>query len=1065
MATVTGTKRHLGITSDTYDSSGDVVVGGNLTVEGTTTTLDTANLLVEDKNIIIGNVSTPSDTTADGGGITLKGASDYTINWVNANDRWEFNQGIHSTGNITGANLSGTNTGDQDLSGYSTSDTTYTAGNGLSLSGTEFRMAGGSIGASVDLDTYTSSGYYVQGSNSNTTSGTNWPVEKAGILTVVRAQGNTTHITQTYDQYNSSAFYNRSYYNGTWSSWRDLAQDTNTQRAVHDTPVDAATTTSISSNWAFDNVKTAVPANALFTDTTYNLSGYLLNTTDTLTGTLTVDTDLSGTGDANRGFTATKTNLGAVHAAGGEGGVTTSADTTPMITIPGNTAGQVQGGIYASQNSSTGTSISIFTTDSYSTGPQQSLTVLDNGNVSVNRGTLSVSGNITGGNLSGTNTGDQDLSGYLTTGFSDYVSKASGGQFDGFITIKEDTNGGTTTGKSFLTLHNDNSDIAQQQSFIDFKFTDTNANYTPQVRIGAQVGPDADANAISKEGAGSFVVYTAPIGSDESGNSSGLTESMRVSHDGDVTIAGSVTANGTVLTGDQDLSGYLTSYSETDTLDTVCDRGADTDQTIKSTNALGFRVDSAGSARIEIENGGSNWAYLRLRDDSTVSWDIASYNGGDLELRPAGSGTNGYHFNSSGVFTSGDAFTSTKGNTAYDHSQATHAPTNAEQNVQSDWNATSGDALILNKPSIPAASGKGQGIDYIASNLPSSNSTYRDNFGAGVWAYSGYSTGTDRPFTYDATLQIMPTANLGFELSTSWHSTGEGSLKIRALRDCCEGWGDYHDVWTSDNFANNSANWNSAYAWGDHASAGYVESDSNFLKSNADDTFTGRLSVGSTNSRRAGMYGIYDSNKTGHIWSMGTGYMIPSNGSDFGNLYGLAYKHTNNTTGGTMAGGHQMVWCSNGTGKSAIGDNIWTSGNVTHNGLTMTDGTDIDQIKSYVKSLALTSAWQDTGVNGAELATGTYTIQVTVNNSGANGQQYNEMYSGTMTWYSDNTNSTDHDEIVLHAAGHARNGKSIFLRTLRTVSADANDLKLQIRDNRNATQTATNYTFKFRRLI
>jgi hypothetical protein len=75
------------------------------------------------------------------------------------------------------------------------------------------------------------------------------------------------------------------------------------------------------------------------------------------------------------------------------------------------------------------------------------------------------------------------------------------------------------------------------------------------------------------------------------------------------------------------------------------------------------------------------------------------------------------------------------------------------------------------------------------------------------------------------------------------------------------------------------------------------------------------------------------------------------------------------------------------------------------------------------------------------------------------------MYSGTMSWYADNTNSTNHDEIVLHAAGHARNDKSIFLRTLRTVSADTNDLKLQIRDNRNATQTATNYTFKFRRLI
>jgi len=43
--------------------------------------------------------------------------------------------------------------------------------------------------------------------------------------------------------------------------------------------------------------------------------------------------------------------------------------------------------------------------------------------------------------------------------------------------------------------------------------------------------------------------------------------------------------------------------------------------------------------------------------------------------------------------------------TAYTHSQAAHAPSNAEQNVQSDWNATSGDALILNKPSIPSISG------------------------------------------------------------------------------------------------------------------------------------------------------------------------------------------------------------------------------------------------------------------------------------------------------------------------------------------------------------------------
>ena len=153
------------------------------------------------------------------------------------------------------------------------------------------------------------------------------------------------------------------------------------------------------------------------------------------------------------------------------------------------------------------------------------------------------------------------------------------------------------------------------------------------------------------------------------------------------------------------------------------------------------------------------------------------------------------------------------------------------------------------------------------------------------------------------------------------------------------------------------------------------------------------------------------------------------------------------------------------TGNQTIAGIKTFSDNISHTGLTMTDGTDIDQIKSYTKSLTLTNSWLDTGINGSELATGTYIIQVFVDNHDANGAQYDEMYSGTMSWYSNNTNSTNHDEIVLHAAGHARNNASIFLRVQRTTSADTNDLKLQITSNRNATQTASNYIFKFRRMI
>lgn len=67
---------------------GDVTVTGNLTVNGTTTNINSTNLVVEDKNIVIADVASPTDVTADGGGITLKGTTDKTLTWVDATDAW-----------------------------------------------------------------------------------------------------------------------------------------------------------------------------------------------------------------------------------------------------------------------------------------------------------------------------------------------------------------------------------------------------------------------------------------------------------------------------------------------------------------------------------------------------------------------------------------------------------------------------------------------------------------------------------------------------------------------------------------------------------------------------------------------------------------------------------------------------------------------------------------------------------------------------------------------------------------------------------------------------------------
>ena len=69
-------------------SGTDLTLSGNLTVNGTTTNINSTNLVVEDKNIVLADVTSPTDTTADGGGITLKGATDKTFNWVDATDAW-----------------------------------------------------------------------------------------------------------------------------------------------------------------------------------------------------------------------------------------------------------------------------------------------------------------------------------------------------------------------------------------------------------------------------------------------------------------------------------------------------------------------------------------------------------------------------------------------------------------------------------------------------------------------------------------------------------------------------------------------------------------------------------------------------------------------------------------------------------------------------------------------------------------------------------------------------------------------------------------------------------------
>jgi hypothetical protein len=101
------------------NSSGTVLASisaaGNLTVQdltvnGTTTTINSTTLTVDDKNIELASVASPTDTTADGAGITIKGATDKTFNWVQSTGAFTSSEPISTpalsvSGNSVSSNI------------------------------------------------------------------------------------------------------------------------------------------------------------------------------------------------------------------------------------------------------------------------------------------------------------------------------------------------------------------------------------------------------------------------------------------------------------------------------------------------------------------------------------------------------------------------------------------------------------------------------------------------------------------------------------------------------------------------------------------------------------------------------------------------------------------------------------------------------------------------------------------------------------------------------------------------------------------------------------------------
>jgi hypothetical protein len=83
-------------------SGTSLTLSGDLTVNGTTTTINSTEITIDDKNLVLGAIASPTDAGADGGGLTLKGATDKTFNWVDATDAWTSSENLNL---LTGKSL------------------------------------------------------------------------------------------------------------------------------------------------------------------------------------------------------------------------------------------------------------------------------------------------------------------------------------------------------------------------------------------------------------------------------------------------------------------------------------------------------------------------------------------------------------------------------------------------------------------------------------------------------------------------------------------------------------------------------------------------------------------------------------------------------------------------------------------------------------------------------------------------------------------------------------------------------------------------------------------------
>lgn len=440
----------------------------------------------------------PSNTSADGGGIRLKGTTDKSFTWSNSSTAWQSNQNLdlvaglaYKINNVSVLNSTtlGANVVNSSLTSLGT------------LTSLTIANSGTSVGLTI-TNTGTGDCLVINDEASDTTP---FKIDNAGTVYITGNISDVNASTGTTNQVLARK-------GGGGVEWKGLntLADPNTVTNAGTSTDNAIARFDLETGKIIQNSGITIDdSNILSTPGSISSS---FSTTGSAALTLTND---AATGLANNAFSISTSVKGGIHFgnAAGTGGAARQA----AITFRGNSTDQAQAGIYVINNNTIGTAMAFATTDNYTTGPQQALTISHTGAVTINRSSLTVSGNLT----VDTNTLFVDATnnrvhiGEAGTALANLNISGTGGQGGG-IQINRNTTGNPTSGQSLGS--------------IAFKgVTSANSNAAGEVLIEAIASENHSGSTAGTE----LAIYTKPSGT---GPGSSPTKRVTVSSAGDFKI-------------------------------------------------------------------------------------------------------------------------------------------------------------------------------------------------------------------------------------------------------------------------------------------------------------------------------------------------------------------------------------------------------------------------------------------------------------------------------------------------------------------------------------------------